>query len=651
MSDANSNIESLLKEQRVFKPSEAFSSQAHIQSLQAYEALSKRAEENPDAYWAEIASELHWFEKWDKVLEWELPFSKWFVGGKTNMSYNCLDRHLTTPRKNKVAILWEGEPGETRALSYQMLHREVCRFANVLKALGLKKGDRATVYMGMVPELAIALLACSRIGVAHNVVFGGFSAEALRDRINDSKSRILITQDGSYRRGTVVPLKKNADDALKGTPTVERVVVFQRTGQPVDMMHGRDAWWHELMDLSSGACEAEPLDSEQMLFMLYTSGTTGKPKGVVHTTGGYMVSAYITAKWVFDLKEEDTYFCTADIGWVTGHSYVVYGLLLNGATSLMYEGAPNYPTPDRFWSIVEKYRVSIFYTAPTAIRAFIKWGDEWPAKHDLSSLRLLGTVGEPINPEAWIWYQKHIGADRCPIVDTWWQTETGTMMITPVPGAVPTKPGSATRPLPGIIADVVDRSGKSVGANEGGFLVLKRPWPSMMRTIYGDPERFKKQYWSDIEGVYFTGDGARRDEDGYFWIMGRIDDVINVSGHRIGTMEVESALVSHPSVAEAAVVGRPDDLRGQGIVAFVTLAGGHSPVPGLKDQLKVHVGKAIGGFAKPDEIRFTDTLPKTRSGKIMRRLLRDLASGATTVGDTTTLEDFSVLARLREEEE
>ena len=644
------NIESLLKEQRVFKPSDSFSGQAHIQSLQAYEALSKRAAENPEAYWSEIASDLHWFEKWNTVLEWELPFSKWFVGGKTNMAYNCLDRHLTTARKNKVAILWEGEPGETRALSYQMLHREVCRFANVLKSLGLKKGDRATVYMGMVPELAIALLACSRIGVAHNVVFGGFSAEALRDRINDSKSRVLITQDGSYRRGGVVPLKKNADDALKEAPTVEKAVVFQRTGQPVEMMHGRDVWWHELMDLASAVCEAEPLDSEQMLFMLYTSGTTGKPKGVVHTTGGYMVSAYITAKWVFDLKEEDTYFCTADIGWVTGHSYIVYGPLLNGATSLMYEGAPNYPTPDRFWSIVEKYRVSIFYTAPTAIRAFIKWGDEWPAKHDLSSLRLLGTVGEPINPEAWIWYRKNIGADRCPIVDTWWQTETGTMMITPVPGAVPAKPGSATRPLPGIIADVVDRSGKSVGTNEGGFLVLKRPWPSMMRTIYGDPERFKKQYWSDIEGVYFTGDGARRDEDGYFWIMGRIDDVINVSGHRIGTMEVESALVSHHTVAEAAVVGRPDDLKGQGVVAFVTLAGGHSAVPGLKDELKVHVGKAIGSFAKPDEIRFTDTLPKTRSGKIMRRLLRDLASGAT-VGDTTTLEDFSVLARLREEEE
>ena len=651
MADAKSNIESLLKEDRVFKPSDAFSAQAHIRSLSDYEALSKRAAEDPESYWAEIASELHWFENWNKVLEWDLPFSRWFVGGKTNISYNCLDRHLKTPRKNKIAILWEGEPGDVRALSYQMMHREVSRFANVLKSLGLKAGDRATVYMGMVPELAIALLACARIGVSHNVVFGGFSAEALRDRINDSQSRVLITQDGGYRRGTIVPLKQNADEALKGTPTVEKVVVYRRTNDPVQMMDGRDVWWHELMDLAPGVCEAEILDSEQPLFMLYTSGTTGKPKGVVHTTGGYMTGAYITSKWVFDLKEEDTYFCTADIGWVTGHSYVVYGPLLNGATSLMYEGAPNYPTPDRFWSIIEKYQVSIFYTAPTAIRAFIKWGDQWPARHDLSSLRLLGTVGEPINPEAWIWYRKHIGGDRCPIVDTWWQTETGTIMIAPVPGAVPAKPGSATRPLPGIIADVVDRSGKTVGVNEGGFLVLKQPWPSMMRTIYGDPERFRKQYWSDIQGVYFTGDGARRDADGYFWIMGRIDDVINVSGHRLGTMEVESALVSHPTVAEAAAVGRPDDLKGQGVVVFVTLAGGHSPAPGLKDELKTHVGKAIGSFAKPDEIRFTDALPKTRSGKIMRRLLRDLASGAATVGDTTTLEDFSVLAKLREEEE
>lgn len=647
---ADTNIESLLKEQRVFPPSPEFSKRAHIQSLEVYDSISKRAADDPEGFWAEIASELHWFEPWKKVLDWETPFSKWFVGGQTNISYNCIDRHLGTPRKNKVAILWEGEPGEVRALSYQMLHYEVCRLANVLTALGVRKGDRATIYMGMVPELAIAMLACARMGVTHNVVFGGFSAEALRDRINDSQSRVLITADGGYRRGAVVPLKKNADDALTGTTSIERVLVYKRTGEPVNMVTPRDKWWHEMMAKASGDYEVAPVDSEHPLFMLYTSGTTGKPKGVVHTTGGYMIGTYITTKWVFDIKDEDTFWCTADIGWVTGHSYIVYGPLLNGATSLMYEGAPNHPEPDRFWSIIAKYKVNVFYTAPTAIRTFVKWGDVWPAKHDLSSLRLLGTVGEPINPEAWMWYRKHIGRDRCPIVDTWWQTETGAIMVSPVPGAIPTKPGSATRPLPGIVVDVVDRQGNPVPANQGGYLVVKRPWPSMLRTIYGDPERYK-QYWSEIPGMYFTGDGARRDEDGYFWIMGRIDDVMNVSGHRIGTMEVESSLVSHPTVAEAAVVGRPDEMKGQGIVAFVTLAAGNQPQPALKDELKNHVGKTIGGFAKPDEIRFTDALPKTRSGKIMRRLLRDLAAGQATMGDTTTLEDFSVLARLREEEE
>ncbi|HYR89020.1 MAG TPA: acetate--CoA ligase [Terriglobia bacterium] len=646
------NIESLLKEKRVFPPSPEFSRHAHIHSLEVYDSISKRAFEDPEGFWAGIASELHWFEPWEKVLEWNAPFAKWFLGGKTNLSYNCIDRHVSNPsRKDKIAILWEGEPGDVRALSYTVLHREVCRFANVLKSVGLKKGDRATIYMGMVPELAVAMLACARMGVTHNVVFGGFSAEALRDRVNDSQSRVLITADGGYRRGSVVPLKKNVDDALTATPTIEKVIVYKRTGDSINMVAGRDAWWHELMAKAADEFPAEPLDAEHPLFMLYTSGTTGKPKGVVHTTGGYMTGTYITAKWVFDMKDEDVFWCTADIGWVTGHSYVVYGPLLNGATSLMYEGAPNHPEPDRLWSIVEKYRVSIFYTAPTAIRAFIKWGDHWPARHNLSSLRLLGTVGEPINPEAWMWYRKHIGDERCPIVDTWWQTETGAMMVSPVPGAVPTKPGSATRPLPGIVMDVVDRQGKSVGVNQGGFLVVKRPWPAMLRTIHGDPERYQRQYWSEIPGMYFTGDGARRDEDGYLWIMGRIDDVINVSGHRLGTMEVESALVSHPTVAEAAVVGRPDEMKGQGIVAFVTLAAGHQPQPSLKDELKNHVGKSIGSFAKPDEIRFTDTLPKTRSGKIMRRLLRDLASGQATVGDTTTLEDFSVLAKLREEEE
>lgn len=635
MSDAH--IESLLKERRTFPPPAEFQAKAHVAGFPAYEALYQSSLRDPDAFWAGVAHELEWFTPWTHVLSWTLPDARWFVGGRTNIAYNCLDRHLTSARKNKVALLWEGEPGDVRALSYQQLHREVCRFANVLRGTGLASGDRVTLYMGMVPELAIAMLACARIGLAHNVVFGGFSAEALRDRINDSQSRVLITMDGSYRRGAVVPLKKSADEALQGCPSIERVIVVKRTGDEVPMVSGRDHWWDELMAGASAECPAEHLDAEHPLFMLYTSGTTGKPKGLLHTTGGYMVSAYLTTKLVFDLKDEDTYWCTADIGWVTGHSYIVYGPLLNGATSLMYEGAPNFPQPDRFWAIIAKYRVNVFYTAPTAIRTFIKWGDDWPARHDLSSLRLLGSVGEPINPEAWIWYHRNIGHERCPIVDTWWQTETGSIMIAPLPGATPTKPGSATRPLPGIVPDIVTRQGESVGPNQGGYLVIRKPWPSMARTIYGDHERYKKQYWSEIPGVYFTGDGARCDEDGYFWIMGRIDDVINVSGHRIGTMEVESALVSHESVAEAAVVGRPDEIKGQGIVAFVTLAGGFSVTPNLKTELKDHVGRAIGGFAKPDEIRFTDTLPKTRSGKIMRRLLKAQELGLP-VGDLSTLE-------------
>src|SRR5881296_3179826 len=644
------NIESHLVEKRVFKPPTEFSSKARIKSLAQYRRMYRESIRQPAKFWAREAKELVWRAPWKKVLEWKPPFAKWFVGGKLNVSENCLDRHLSGSRRNKAAIIWEGEPGDKRTLTYQQLHREVCRFANVLKRNNIRKGDRVIIYLPNIPEAAIAMLACARIGAVHSVVFGGFSSDSIRDRIIDSGAIALVTADGSYRRGGIVPLKRNVDDALGDGTSIRRVIVFRRAGNDIHMEEGRDVWWHRELEYVDALCPATTVDSEHPLYLLYTSGSTGKPKGILHTTGGYLVGVYSTMKYVFDIRDEDIFWCTADVGWVTGHSYIVYGPLANGATVVMYEGAPNWPEPDRFWKIIEEYRVNILYTAPTAIRAFIRWGDQWVAKHDLSSLRLIGTVGEPINPEAWMWYHKNIGGSRCPIVDTWWQTETGGILITPLPGATPTKPGTATLPFFGIVPEVVDRQGKPVGTNQGGFLVIKRPWPSMLRTIYGDPERYKKQYWSEIPGMYFTGDGARCDEDGYLWMMGRIDDVINVSGHRIGTMEVESSLVSHPTVAEAAVVGRPDELKGQGIVAFVTLAAGHQPQTSLKEELKGHVSKSIGSFAKPDEIRFTDALPKTRSGKIMRRLLRDLASGQATVGDTTTLEDFSVLAKLREEE-
>jgi len=645
-------IQSVLKEDRVFPPPPAFSAAAHIASAARLEQLRQDGERDPEAFWAGIAKELHWFTPWQRVLDWQPPFAEWFVGATTNLCYNCVDRHVDGWRRNKAAIIWEGEPGDSRTLTFADLQREVTRFGNVLTSLGVQPGDRVGLYLPMIPELAIAMLACARIGATHSVVFGGFSAEALRDRMNDAQAKVVVTADGGYRRGAIVPLKTNVDDALRQAPSVERVVVVSRTGQTVPMLEGRDLWWSDLMEEASDAGDCLPVDAEHPLFILYTSGTTGKPKGVVHTTGGYMVHTYATSKWVFDLKDDDTYFCTADIGWVTGHSYVVYGILANGATTVMYEGAPNWPEPDRFWRIIDKYGVSIFYTAPTAVRAFMKWGAEWPRKHRLDRLRLLGSVGEPINPEAWMWYRREIGHDRCPIVDTWWQTETGGIMITPLPGATPTKPGSATRPFPGIAVDIMTREGQPVGPNEGGFLVLTKPWPGMLRTIYGDPERYEQQYWSQIEGgIYFTGDGARRDADGYYWIMGRIDDVVNVSGHRLGTMEVESALVSHPAVAEAAVVGRPDELKGQAIAAFVTLEAGHTWSKELEKALRDHVAKEIGAFARPDDLRHADTLPKTRSGKIMRRLLRDIAAGKETIGDTTTLEDLSVLAKLREEDE
>lgn len=647
------DIESQLTEKRTFKPAKGFASKAHIPSLDTYEKLYAESIKSPDKFFAKQADELHWFKKWRKVSEWKAPFAKWFVGGQINASYNCLDRHLSSARRNKAAIIFEGEFGDERTLTYQQLHSEVCKAANMLAKLGVAKGDRVVIYMGMTPEITIAVLACARIGATHSVIFGGFSSEAIRDRVNDAEAKAIITADGSFRRGQVVELKKNVDNALAGNgcPTIEHVIVLRRTGVSVDMWQGRDHWWHDLMAESSANHEAAKLDSEHPLFILYTSGTTGKPKGIVHTTGGYLLGAQLTTKYIFDIKDEDVFWCTADVGWVTGHSYVVYGPLLNGATIMMYEGAPNFPDFGRFWDIIERRKISIFYTAPTAIRAFIRAGDEFVKRHDLSSLRLLGTVGEPINPEAWMWYHKIVGGGKCPIVDTWWQTETGAIMIAPMPGAVATKPGSATRPFFGIQPEVVNKEGVKVKPNEGGFLIMRKPWPWMLRGIYKDPERFTKQYFTEFPGYYFTGDGARQDKDGYFWIMGRVDDVINVSGHRIGTMEVESALVSYASVAEAAVVGRPDEIKGSALVAFVTLKTGEQGNEELKTHLKEHVAKEIGSFAKPDDIHFTDALPKTRSGKIMRRLLRELASTGSVKGDTTTLEDFGVLEKLRQQED
>jgi acetyl-CoA synthetase len=643
---AEKAIETLLKESRIFNPSESFKASAWVKSDKIYSEAAKDFE----GFWEKAAENLDWFKKWNRVLEWKPPFAKWFLGGKINASYNCLDRHIKTWRKNKAAIIWEGEMGEERVYTYFDLYREVNKFSNVLKSLGVKKGDRVTIYLPMIPEMVIAVLACARIGAPHSVVFGGFSADSLSDRIIDANSKVLITADGGFRRGNAVRLKENADLALKRCPFVEHVVVVHRgvmESSRVPFTPGRDEWWHRLMEKMGQYCEPEKMDSEDMLYVLYTSGTTGKPKGVVHTTGGYLVGTYLTTKWVFDLKEEDVFWCTADVGWVTGHSYIIYGPLANGATVIMYEGSPDYPDKDRFWSMVEKYGVTVFYTAPTAIRAFMKWGDEFPARHDLSTLRLLGTVGEPINPEAWVWYYNKIGHKKCPVVDTWWQTETGMILITPLPGVTPLKPGSATRPFPGLDAEVVDEKGNKT---DGGFLVIKKPWPSMLRTIYGDPKRYKDQYWSRIPGVYFTGDGCKRDNDGYFWLLGRVDDVMNIAGHRISTMEVESALVAHPAVAEAAVIGKSHEVKGQSIAAFVTLKSTAKASPTLIKELTQHVGTKIGAIAKPELLFFTHELPKTRSGKIMRRLLRDIAEGDA-LGDTTTLADPTIMRDLKSQYE
>jgi acetyl-CoA synthetase len=636
-------IQALLKEGRKFRPSPAFAKAAQVKSPAVY----KEAARNSVAFWEKQARTLRWMKPWRKGLEWKLPYAKWFIGGKLNVSDNCLDRHVEGPRRNKAAFIWEGEPGDSRVLTYWDLYREVNRFASALRKHGVRKGEAVTIYMPMIPELPIAMLACARIGAPHSVVFGGFSPESLRDRINDCKSRVVITADGGYRRGGTVALKKNTDEALKECPFVSTVIVYKRTGQEIDWQQDRDVWWDEFVKDGDAYVKPEPMDAEDMLYLLYTSGSTGKPKGIVHTTGGYLTGVSSTHRMIFDLREEDVYWCTADIGWVTGHSYIVYGPLANGATGVMYEGTPDYPDKDRFWRIVEKYGVTILYTAPTAIRTFVRWGEEYPDRCNLSSLRLLGSVGEPINPEAWVWYWKVIGKGRCPIVDTWWQTETGQILITPLPGLTVCKPGSATFPFPGIEADVVNDKGESV---EAGYLVLKKPWPGMLRGIYGDPERYQKQYWSQIPGVYFTGDGAKRDKDGYLWLLGRIDDVMNVSGHRVSTMEVESALVDHPSVAEAAVIGRTHEIKGQAIAAFVTIKAGIPTSEALKDEIKAHVAKKIGALARPDDIIFSAELPKTRSGKIMRRLLRDVAEGRV-LGDTTTLADASVVADLKKKYE
>jgi acetyl-CoA synthetase len=639
---SSATIDSLLREKEQYPPSATFRNNAAVKD----DSFRLDAAKDSEAFWGRMAKELQWIAPWSKVLEWNLPFAKWFVGGKINVSANCLDRQLSGPRRNKAAIVWEGEPGDRRVMTYHDLWRDVNRFANVLKGLGVKKGDRVTIYMPMIPELPVALLACARIGAVHSVIFGGFSARAIRDRAEDAESHVIVTADGGYRRGAVLPLKKIVDEAIDGLDVVRHVVVFRRTGSEVTMREGRDQWWHELMAKADAECAPESMDATDPLFILYTSGTTGKPKGIQHSTGGYLVGVATTARYVFDLKEEDLYWCTADIGWVTGHSYIVYGPLANGASVFMYEGAPDWPEPDRLWRMVEEYDITILYTAPTAIRSFMRWGDEYPKRHDLSSLRLLGTVGEPINPEAWRWYQKTIGGGRCPIVDTWWQTETGMILITPLPGATTTKPGSATHPFPGIEAEVVDEKGETVPVNRGGYLVIRKPWPAMLQTLYKDPERFKQVYWSQIPGKYFTGDGARVDEDGYFWLMGRIDDVINVAGHRIGTMEVESALVSHEKVAEAAVVGKPHPVKGQSLVAYVVLKRGYPRSDALRKELQKHVREAIGPIAVPDDVYITEKLPKTRSGKIMRRVIRSLVSGQE-IGDTTTLEDPGAVDEVR----